>query len=213
MGGIAIWGMYFIGNRATVIGNGAEELQPAYSPGFTTLSFFVPILVLLVAFAVVGTSDERLDYFRIILAGTLTGSGVCAMHYLGQAGISNYECLYTLSNFIGAAVIAIVASIAALGFFAYFRSSWDTRWWSRIISAVILATAVSGTHWVTSVGTAYHPKGSELNQDNTLSRNNNCIGVMVLVRVCEKPIHILTSLVCLRLCDSSTYYRTRSTTS
>lgn len=181
MGGIAIWGMYFIGNRATLIADGAEQWQLVYSPGSTTLSFFIPIFVLLVAFAVIGTSDGPIDYLRVSLAGTLTGLGVCAMHYLGQAGILNYECLYTVSHVIGAVVIAIGTSIAALGTFSYFRASWDTRWWSRVLCAITLATAVSGTHWIASVGTLYHPNAREVRQSDSFSRNNNCIGVIVLV--------------------------------
>lgn len=188
MGAIAIWGMYFIGNRATVIGEGADEWQLFYSPGYTTLSFFIPVLVLFIAFAVVGTSDEKLDYARIILGGTLAGLGVCGMHYLGQAGISNYNCVYAVSYVTGSAIIAIVASIAALGVFSYFRSSWDIRWWSRVVCALILATAVSGTHWVASVGTEYRPKDGHHANNTNFSRNNTCIDVIVLVRLSKNLI-------------------------
>lgn len=185
MGAIAIWGMYFIGNRATIIGDGADEWQLVYSPGFTTLTFFIPILVIFIAFAVVGTSDEKLDYARIVLGGTLTGLGVCCMHYLGQAGISNYTCIYTVPHVIGAAIIAIVVSIAALGTFSYFRSSWDVHWWWRVVCATILATAVSGTHWVASAGTDYQLIGTDPEHNTAYSRNNTCIGVIVLVTISE----------------------------
>ena len=181
MGAIAIWGQHFIRNRATVIGDGADEWQLVYSPGYTTLSFFIPVLVLFYAFAVVGTSDEKLDFPRIILGGTLTGLGVVSMHFVGQAGISNYTCTFTVANVIGATTIAVVVSIAAMGVFSYFRSSWDIRWWSKVVCAVILATAVSATHWVASVGTRFHPKSSSPAENSSFSRNNTCIGVIVLV--------------------------------
>lgn len=50
---------HFIGNRAIDLASGEAELQIAYSSGFTALSFFVPILVLLAAF--VSLSLERFD--------------------------------------------------------------------------------------------------------------------------------------------------------
>lgn len=181
MGGIAIWGMYFIGNRATILGNGGEEWQPAYSPGYTTISFLIPVLALFVAFIVIGSSDGAIDFIRVILAGAITGLGVCAMHYLGQAGIANYDCLYNVPHVISSVGIAIVASIIALGVFSHFRASWDTRWWWRVICAVNLAIAVSGTHWVVSVGTAYHHSHTDMREVSTFSRNNNSIGVIVLV--------------------------------
>ncbi|KAK8078399.1 hypothetical protein PG996_004569 [Apiospora saccharicola] len=42
MGGIAIWCMHYIGNRAIELADGQLELQIAYSAGFTALSFSSP---------------------------------------------------------------------------------------------------------------------------------------------------------------------------
>ena len=116
MGGIAIWCMHYIGNRAIVLGGGAAVLQIAYSPGFTALSFFVPIVVLLVAFTALGSND-RVSILRVLIGGSLAGSAICGMHYLGQTGISNYVCVYEIKNIVGAAVIAVVATIVALSVF------------------------------------------------------------------------------------------------
>jgi NO-binding membrane sensor protein with MHYT domain len=46
---------------------------------------------------------------RLSLGGTLAGLGICGMHYLGQAGIVNYDCVYTVAYVIGAAIIAVGA--------------------------------------------------------------------------------------------------------
>src|SRR5438045_1307552 len=40
MGGIAIWCMHYISNRAIVLGNAQFGIQIAYSPRYTALSFF-----------------------------------------------------------------------------------------------------------------------------------------------------------------------------
>ncbi|KAI6783394.1 Signaling protein-like protein [Emericellopsis cladophorae] len=154
MGGVAIWSMHFVANRAMELASGEPEMQVSYSPGFTVLSFFVPILVLLAAFTAVGSNDH-ISWWRIAVGGTICGGAVCGMHYLGNASIANYHCVYNGVNVAGAAIIAVAASTIALTMFFVFRSMWANAWWKRIISAVILASAVSGMHWCAALGTEY----------------------------------------------------------
>jgi NO-binding membrane sensor protein with MHYT domain len=180
MGGIAIWCMHFIGNRAIILAGGDARVQISYSPVFTAVSFFIPVIVLFLAFLAVGLND-KVSVFRIALGGALAGLGVCGMHYLGQAGISNYDCVYVIANVVGAAVIAVVASIVALGIFFMFRSTWASSWWKRALCAVILAGAVSGMHWLASIGTQYRLKSINPTASNSISRNSTVIVVLVLV--------------------------------
>ncbi|KAF7546730.1 hypothetical protein G7Z17_g8217 [Cylindrodendrum hubeiense] len=134
MGGIAIWCMHFIGNRAIDLADGQAQLQVAYSSGFTAISFFVPILVLLAAFVAIGTNN-RVSWWRVSVGGILCGTAVCGMHYLGNASIANYSCVYRPAYVIGSAIIAVVASIVALAMFFVFRATWAASWWKRAISA------------------------------------------------------------------------------
>lgn len=180
MGGIAIWCMHFIGNRAIVLGDGAVQLQIYYSAGLTTISFFLPIIVIFMAFAAVG-SNEEISVVRLVLGGTLAGLGICGMHYLGQASITNYDCVYFVAFVIGAGIIAVVAATAALGIFFVFRSQWNASWWKRAICAVILASAVSGMHWVASVGTEYRLKQNSSFLTDDKSRDATTISVIILV--------------------------------
>jgi NO-binding membrane sensor protein with MHYT domain len=179
MGGIGIWCMHFIGNRAIVLGDGSPALQISYSPGFTALSFFVPIIVLFMAFTAMGTNEE-LDLIRLGFGGTLAGLGACGMHYLGQAGIANYNCSYYVAFIVGAAILAVVAATAALGVFFVFRSQWTAVWWKRGICALILAGAVSGMHWLASTGTQYRLKKDAAFTPNN-SRQATTISVIILV--------------------------------
>ena len=121
MGGIGIWCMHFIGNRAIVLGEGEPHVQAMYNVAFTGTSFVLPVVVLLFAFYAVGV-EEKAGYIRILIGGLLTGSAVCGMHYIGQLGISNYRCSYHVANVVGSAVIAIVSSTAALGIFFRWRA-------------------------------------------------------------------------------------------
>ena len=154
MGGSGIWAMHFIGNRAIVLSNGDNSHQIMYSSGFTALSFFLPIVVLLGAFYLLGSTSKAKPLF-IVLAGFLTGAAVCGMHYLGDYGISNYSCRYHIGNVIGSAIIAVAASMIALSIFFRLRELWTDSWWKRALCAAILAGAVSGMHWTAAVGTVY----------------------------------------------------------
>lgn len=182
MGGVAIWCMHYIGNRALVLVQGQPPLQISYSAGYTVLSFFVPILVLLGAFMAIG-SDETVSIVRVSLGGTLAGFAICGMHYLGQAGISNYTPIYVISNVIGSAIIAVAASIVALTVFFILRTTWSGSWWRRGLCAIVLAGAVSGMHWLATVGTTYRLKAPDWSQikNSTSSRDSTTIVVAVLV--------------------------------
>ncbi|ETS77585.1 hypothetical protein PFICI_11459 [Pestalotiopsis fici W106-1] len=177
MGGIAIWCMHFIGNRAIDLAEGEPALQIVYSSGFTALSFFLPILVLLMAFLAVGT--DKVSWWRIVVGGALAGGAICGMHYVGNASINNYTCLYSTVNVVGAALIAVAASIVSLALFFAFRQAWTTSRWKRGMCAIVLAGAVSGMHWCASTGTQY--RLIHLNSGgNQLSRNITVIVVICL---------------------------------
>jgi NO-binding membrane sensor protein with MHYT domain len=171
--------MHFIGNRAIILGDGSVALQISYSAALTAVSFFLPIVVLFMAFAAVGANEE-ISLVRLALGGTLAGLGVCGMHYLGQASVTNYDCQYYVAYVVGSAIIAITAATAALGIFFVFRAAWNAAWWKRGICALILAGAVSGMHWLASTGTQYRLKyGAGFTSNN--SRNATTISVIILV--------------------------------
>ncbi|KAH6986951.1 putative MHYT domain signaling protein [Ilyonectria destructans] len=178
MGGIAIWSMHFIGNRAIYILDGQDELQIAYSTRLTILSLFVPILVLLLAFLVV-SSNHRMRWWRIGLSGSLSGLAICGMHYLGNASINNYRCSYEIAYVVAAALIAVAASTTALALFFVFQAAWTNAWWRRAGCAMVLAGAVSGMHWCAAAGTRYtllHPYSPR----NGTSRDATTIVVICL---------------------------------
>ncbi|KAI0015632.1 hypothetical protein F4780DRAFT_64557 [Xylariomycetidae sp. FL0641] len=154
MGGISIWSMHFIGNRAIMMADGQNELQIAYSIRFTVCSFFLPIIVLTVAFVAIGARNQ-VSWLRICGGGTLAGVSMCGMHYLGNASISNYTVIYNPLNVVGSGIIAVFASIVALSLFFASRASWTNTWWKRVLSALVLAGAVNGMHWCATTGTNY----------------------------------------------------------
>ena len=179
MGGVGIWSMHFIGNRAIVLNDGEAGMQIMYGVSSTAASFFLPIVVLLAAFYLLGVVD-RGNWYWIVVSGLLTGTAVCGMHYVGQLGIANYNVSYHMQNVVGAAIIAVVASFVALSVFFKLRDTWTDCWWKRSLTAALLACAVSGMHWTAAVGTIYHPKGPQ-GKPSTRSREQTVIVCTVLV--------------------------------
>jgi NO-binding membrane sensor protein with MHYT domain len=181
LGLVAIWCMHFIGNRAIILGNNEPQLQLAYNGGFTALSAFLPIIFLLVAFSLFELRHPSDTLFWPILvgAGFIAGLSITGMHYVGNFGINNYQLHNPAPYVIGAAAIAIVASIIALALFFYFRERWVNSFPKRMLSALLLATAVSGMHWLASVGTTYTLKRTIMLQ--TDNRNVNLIVAMICV--------------------------------
>lgn len=145
---------HYIGNRAIYIHHGEYELQIVYSVKMTIISLFLPIIVLLIAFVSV-SSNDRVQWWRIGLAGFLAGAAICGMHYLGNQSIENYHCEYSIATIVGAALIAVIASTAALALFFVLQAAWTISWWRKILCAMLLAGAVSGMHWCAAVGTKY----------------------------------------------------------
>ncbi|KAK7906149.1 hypothetical protein LTR67_000875 [Exophiala xenobiotica] len=187
MGGIGIWAMHFVGNRAIVLDHGHPQRQILYNQGFTAGSFFLPIIVLLLAFYILGTSAEARQP-QVATAGVLTGAAVCGMHYMGQLGIVNYNCSYRPQNVVGAAIISVVASLISLSLFFRMRDKWTDLWWKRVLCAVALALAVSGMHWTAAVGTIYRWRGDlslHGNSRTTTSVATSCLSmgscIMLLV--------------------------------
>ena len=182
MGAVAIWSMHFIGNRAINMANGQEAFQIAYSPAFTAGSFFLPICVVAFAFYLF-TVSENVSIWGTLLGGLTTGLAVCGMHYMGQGGIANYAPEYDWRYIVGSAITAVIASTLALGVFFYFKSTWTNTWWKRMSCACLLALAVSGMHWIATVGTGYRFKSMLAADESGLSREATVIVTLCLVSI------------------------------
>ena len=180
MGGIGIWCMHFIGNLAVTLKHSGRYGQIAYAANCTAASFFLPIAVLMSAFYLLG-AVERASLVYIAISGTLGGAAIVGMHYLGQLGIANYYCHYSLGFVIGAAIIAVCATNVALFVFFKMRANWSNNWWKRLLCACILAGAVSGMHWVATIGTTYRFRSDYDSSMVGLSRAQTVIVCTLLV--------------------------------
>jgi NO-binding membrane sensor protein with MHYT domain len=175
--------MHFVGNRAITLGDGNSNIQLDYNPGFTALSAFLPIIFLFFALSLfeLRQPSDRSFWPILVFAGFIAGFSITGMHYVGNFGISNYQCHNPAAYVIGAAAIAIVASIVALSLFFYFREKWVNSFPKRMASSALLAGAVSGMHWLASIGTTYTLKKAVTWTKDT--RNINLIVAIICVSI------------------------------
>lgn len=142
--GGGIWSMHFIGMLAVTL-----PFVVTYDPLLTLASMLLAILItgcglLLLHFG------ERTN-IRILLAGTLTGIGIAAMHYTGMAAISA-NCIVNYQPFgIALSVlISIAASTLAMWLAYSTRSILRTA-----IGAIVLGLAVSAMHYAAMLNTTF----------------------------------------------------------
>lgn len=174
--------MHFIGNRAIRMGDGSRELQIGYSSVYTAGSFFLPIVVVTLAFFVFNIK-ESVTITWTIIGGTIAGTAICGMHYMGLGGTANYEPIVAFRYVLGAAIVAVAASTLALGISFYLKTTWTATWWKRLLCALLLAMAVSSSHWIATVGTDYRFKVDADYTRNGLSRDATVIVVLILVQI------------------------------
>ncbi|MEU6374901.1 MHYT domain-containing protein [Streptomyces sp. NPDC046909] len=148
--GCGIWTMHFI----AMIGFQVEETRVRYDAGLTLLSLGVAVAVVGVGVFIVGYRGSGTG--NLALAGTVTGLGVAAMHYLGMYamrlnGAIDYDVL-TVGLSI---VIAIVAATAALWAAVTIRG-----FLTSLGASLVMGVAVSGMHYTAMAAVSVHVHGT-----------------------------------------------------
>jgi len=145
MGG-GIWAMHFVAMLSFHLG-----LPVRYDLSLTIGSLFVAILVTGAGLAIAGAG--RLTRPRLAGGGLLMGLGVAAMHYIGMMAMRMDAAVqYNWTLFSLSIAIAIVAATAALWLTFNVQAHWQ-----KLVSAAVMAAAVSGMHFVGMAAAEYHP--------------------------------------------------------
>ncbi|SCM66341.1 MHYT domain-containing protein [Donghicola eburneus] len=141
--GGGIWSMHFV----AMLGLRMPMLF-YYDAAITLVSALIAILIV--------TSALLLLHFRkrtkttILIAGTLVGAGVLAMHYVGMAGMQLCQPVYTPSGVIGSSILAIGLCILAFAV-AYGRRS--NR--NILIGTLCFGVAVTAVHFLAMSSTNF----------------------------------------------------------
>ena len=148
--GLGIWSMHFVAMLAFHL-----PIPIAYEVPRVLLSVAVAIGASLLALIVVSRTGLRPA--ALIAGGALMGGAIAGMHYIGMASMAVAATLsYRTPIVLLSVVIAIVASLAALGLAFSFRSDQSARGRRlKLLSAVVMGIAIAGMHYTAMAGARF----------------------------------------------------------
>jgi diguanylate cyclase (GGDEF)-like protein len=149
--GTGIWSMHFLGMLAFRL-----PIPMGYDVPVTLLSMLIAILVS--GFALYVVSRDTLHWQRLLLAGTLMGTGICAMHYTGMAAMQmSPPIIYDPTLFAASVAIAIAAALAALWIAFTLRDNSGWMRYAKLGSAIIMGFAITGMHYTGMAAARFAP--------------------------------------------------------
>ncbi len=137
--GIGIWSMHFIGMLSFHL-----SMPIAYDVPTVLVSLLVAIGASALALFVV--SLPSMSRGPWLLAGTVMGAGIAAMHYSGMAAL-RLDVSYEPLLFALSLLIAVGASLAALWLAFRLRRQRRARYALRLGSAMVMGAAIAGMHY------------------------------------------------------------------
>ncbi|MFJ2178589.1 MHYT domain-containing protein [Streptomyces sp. NPDC087851] len=144
--GSGIWTMHFI----AMIGFQVEEAPVSYDVPTTVLSLFVAIVMVGVGVFIVGYRGATRA--TLTTAGTITGLGVAAMHYIGMSGMRLHGRLeYDTTTVVLSVVIAVVAATAALWAAVSIHGFLPS-----LGASLVMGVAVTGMHYTGMAAISVH---------------------------------------------------------
>lgn len=146
LGGVGIWSMHFIGMLAFQL-----NIPITYDWLLTSASLAIAVVVVYGGFFAITRGEPRLP--KLILAGSIVGVGVAAMHYSGMEAMQLQATFEYDARIVAVSIaIAIVASIVALWLAAHV-----TEIWQMIVSALVMGVAVCGMHYTAMAAAVFTP--------------------------------------------------------
>ncbi|WP_236795340.1 MHYT domain-containing protein [Amycolatopsis sp. GM8] len=138
LGGIGIWLMHFV----AVLGFATPGMPVRYDILWTVLSAVLAVAAVFGGLLVFGVRT-RFAWWRLIVAGLITGGAVNLMHYTGMRALEIKGTIgYNAGLVILSIVIAVVAATAAL----WFTVALDKPL-HRLAAGLIAGVAVTGMHY------------------------------------------------------------------
>lgn len=141
--GGGIWSMHFI----AMLGLQLPVLY-YYDPLVTLLSALVAVLVVGVALLIL--HFRKRETRTILLAGSIVGVGILAMHYIGMSGIQGCLTVYTPFG-IGLSVVASIALSIGAFWVAYGKRTHR----NIVLGTLGFGLAVFAVHFIAMAGTGF----------------------------------------------------------
>ena len=142
--GFGVWTVHFVGMLALDL-----RLPHSYEPSMTALSLILAVAASTCAIWI--ASRESANPVHIGVSGLLMGGGFAGVHYTGMAAVQmQAEIVYEQAGLVTSVLIAIVAATVAIWIvFSLVRRNFSTTRlpWYKAGAALILASAICGTHY------------------------------------------------------------------
>lgn len=168
LGGGGIWSMHFIAMLAYKL-----PIAVNYDLAMTVASLIAAIAVTGIGLYIVTGRD--LSVARLCAAGVFVGVGVCSMHYIGMEAMRMAaELSYDPLIFALSFVVAIVVATVGLLLMVTMR-----RGVQRIVSAFVIAFAVSGMHYTGMFGTTCRLTFSPGQDDTAAAISSNVMAASI----------------------------------
>lgn len=149
--GVGIWSMHFIGMLAFRM-----PIAMSYNPAITLMSLVIAIVSSLFALWIV--CQNQLSWPQLAAGALVFGAGVCSMHYTGMAAMQmKPEIHYNPFLFACSALIAVVASGAALWMAFRLRRRFRGVRRLRAAAAVVMGVAIAGMHYTGMAAARFAP--------------------------------------------------------
>lgn len=173
--GSGVWSMHFVGMLAVHF-----QMPVKYDWGLTFLSMAASLISSFIAFYI--TKEKDINVIKLAIGGFIMGSGIVTMHYMGmEAMIMPVEMSYDKTLWVLSAVIAFVASYAALFLFLRFRNEQSFSW-LKWLSAIVMGFAICGMHYTGMKATRFpHHPGMMMGTSDTTTNFFLLYGVTVTI--------------------------------
>jgi PAS domain S-box-containing protein len=149
--GFGIWSMHFTGMLAFNL-----PIPIAYHWPTVLLSLLAAILASAVALYV--ASRKEMDRVQALTGGLIMGLGIAGMHYIGMAAMRMPAvCHYSPLLVTLSVLIAVIASLAALGFPFDYREHSRSTILAKVISATLMGAAISLMHYTGMMAATFFP--------------------------------------------------------
>jgi len=152
--GTGIWSMHFVGMLAFSL-----PIALGYAPLTTAGSWVAAVAVSFIGLSI--AAAPRLNLRTLLAGSAVMGVGICVMHYSGMAALRMAPgIVWDTGRVVASVAIACAASAAALLMFfgvRRLRGPWASA--GQAAAAVLMGTAISGTHY-TGMAAAAFPANS-----------------------------------------------------
>ncbi|MFE0023343.1 MHYT domain-containing protein [Amycolatopsis sp. NPDC059021] len=147
IGGVGIWLMHFI----AMLGFATPGMPVRYDISRTGLSAILAVIAVFVGLAVLGTRGN-FAWWRLLIAGIVTGLAVNIMHYTGMWAVHVQGTIDYEPTLVAVSVIIAVLSAAVA---LWFTAKLDLII-HRLLAGLVMAIAVTGMHYTGMAAVRVH---------------------------------------------------------